>query len=175
MLVINVYNSTNRMGIQRTKLKRTVESVFHGEKIKHAQVNIILTDDAAIHDMNKQYLNHDYPTDVITFSLNEGEVEKMPIDAEIYISVETAAVQANDYGVSLLIELMRLAAHGALHLAGYDDETDEGRAKMHDLETCHIMLARHKPDSPKAERTKRRVAIHGTKAFDPFNHARKNR
>lgn len=57
---------------------------------------------------------------------------------EIYISAETAEKQANEYGVSLTNELMRLTAHGALHLCGYDDGTEADKEAMHKLENKYI-------------------------------------
>ncbi|MBK7986366.1 MAG: rRNA maturation RNase YbeY [Ignavibacteria bacterium] len=83
--------------------------------------------------MNRKFLQHDYPTDVITFPLEDN-----PLEGEIYISIDTAIEQARDYNVSVAQELMRLAAHGTLHLIGYDDSTDEERARMSELETLYI-------------------------------------
>jgi rRNA maturation RNase YbeY len=83
--------------------------------------------------LNKQYLQHDYATDVITFPLDE-----QPLYGEIYVSLETARRQANEYGVTVVNELCRLAVHGALHLLGYDDATLEDRAAMHKLESKFI-------------------------------------
>ena len=74
-------------------------------------------------------------TDVITFPIDE----EPPIYGEIYISIDTARRQAEEYGVSLRNELCRLAVHGALHLAGYDDATPKQREKMHNLENQYII------------------------------------
>jgi probable rRNA maturation factor len=98
-------------------------------------INLVVCDDTFIHALNKQYLAHDYPTDVITFVLDEK-----PLDAEIYISYETATVQAKDYRVSLAQEMCRLAVHGALHIAGHDDDNDEKRHEMHKLENHYLKL-----------------------------------
>jgi probable rRNA maturation factor len=56
----------------------------------------------------------------------------------VYISVEKAEEQAKDYGVSLMNEILRLVAHGVLHLVGYDDDTPEKRNEMHQLENLYI-------------------------------------
>jgi probable rRNA maturation factor len=58
---------------------------------------------------------------------------------EIYVSLETARRQANEYGVAVVNELARLAVHGALHLLGYDDASDEDRKTMHELENTYIV------------------------------------
>lgn len=134
---IIIHNDTAHKRLPFAKMKRVVERVLRGELKKRttrrARVSIVIVNDANIHAMNKQYLHHDYPTDIITFPLEEET-----IDGELYISVETAQRQAHEYGVSLTNELMRLAAHGALHLVGYDDASDEQRAAMKELEDRYI-------------------------------------
>jgi len=99
-------------------------------------ISVVICDDNFIHELNRTYLKHDYPTDVITFVLDE-----VPLEAEIYISSDTAAVQAAEYKVSLTQELARLAIHGVLHTAGYDDSTKQSRQKMHELENKYLKLA----------------------------------
>ena len=84
-------------------------------------------------ELNRQYLGHDYDTDVLSFSL-EDDI----IDGEVYISIPKAKEQAKDYGVSLENELLRLSAHGTLHLAGYDDNTKEAKEQMHNFENKYI-------------------------------------
>ena len=131
---INVFNASGEKFLPAKKLKRCVDNVLTGEGLPRATINIVITDDMEIRKLNKSYLNHDFVTDVITFPLNdEGD-----LDGEIYISVDTARRQATEYKVSLTNELMRLSAHGALHLSGYGDSTDGERAKMHELENKYI-------------------------------------
>ncbi len=135
---IYIFNDTEQQRIPRTKMRRVIENVLRGEKwrkkpIESATVNVILVDDVKIHAMNNEFLRHDYPTDIITFPLEED-----CIDGELYISLDTAAKQAEDYGVSLTNELMRLAAHGTLHLIGYDDATEAARKEMSRLEDYYI-------------------------------------
>ena len=95
---------------------------------------IILVDDATIKKMHKQWFNDGSATDVITFPV----VEEPPIEAEIYISIDTAKRNAERFGVTLTNELCRLAVHGALHIAGYDDATDELRTAMHHRENRYL-------------------------------------
>lgn len=79
--------------------------------------------------MNREFLGHDYDTDVITFPL-----EADPVEAEIYINVDQARLQAEQEQVGLYVELRRLAIHGALHLCGFDDATTEEKAEIGRLE-----------------------------------------
>jgi probable rRNA maturation factor len=135
---IHIFNDTEQQPIPRAKMRRVIENVLRGEQwrkkpIESATVSVILVDDAKIHVMNNEFLQHDYPTDIITFPLEED-----CIDGELYISLDTATKQAADYGVSLTNELMRLAAHGTLHLVGYDDATEAEREEMSRLEDYYI-------------------------------------
>jgi probable rRNA maturation factor len=132
---IRIFNTSALKKLPRKKITQAVENVLKGEKIREAQINVIFVSDEDIHEMNRNFLKHDYPTDVITFPLGEK-----PLEGEIYISADTAAVQAAEYKASLSAELMRLAAHGTLHLAGYDDATDEDRNRMHLLENRYICI-----------------------------------
>jgi probable rRNA maturation factor len=132
---IHIFNDTHRTPIPRKKMQHVIENVLRGEKAKEASVSVVIVDDARIHAMNKEFLQHDYPTDIITFPLDDDT-----IDGEMYISIDTAERQAEEYNVSLTNELMRLAAHGTLHLVGYDDASTEERAQMSLLEDKYITL-----------------------------------
>ncbi len=146
-LNINIYNSSSLKYLPKKKIKRVVENVLSGEGIENAEISLIFAGDDLIRDLNKKYLQHDYPTDVIAFALEEKEIEyefeieneiEKIIDGEIYIGVEVAKEQAEEYCVSLTNEIKRLAAHGTLHLAGYDDSTAELREQMRHLEDKYI-------------------------------------
>jgi len=128
-----IINDSTHTRIPKAKITQAVIHTLQGESVEAADICIILLNDDKIHEMNREFLQHDYPTDVITFPL-----EQTPLEGEIYISIDTAAEQAKEYKVSITKELMRLAVHGTLHLIGYDDSTDEERARMSDLETRYI-------------------------------------
>lgn len=114
-------------------IKRAVDFVSLNEIKKEGEITVVLCSDEFIHKLNIEYLNHDYTTDVITF-----EIEPQPLIAEIYISVDTAKMNAEYYNVSFRNEIIRLAIHGTLHLAGYDDCTDEEKKKMTELEDYYL-------------------------------------
>jgi probable rRNA maturation factor len=102
-------------------------------------LTIVLVDDATIHDLNRRFLDHDEPTDVITFALDGDDPAGdfvLPGDAvprqlgEIYISCERAAAQSAEWSSDPTREVRFLAIHGVLHLLGWDDATPEERARM---------------------------------------------
>lgn len=87
-----------------------------------AEISVAFVDDAAIAALNLEWLDRDGATDVISFGLG-----KAPLVADIYVSVDTARRNAEELGIELREELMRLVVHGVLHAAGYDHSEDEAR------------------------------------------------
>ncbi len=85
--------------------------------------------------MNREFLQHDYYTDVITFPL-----EEKPLEGEIYISVDRAREQAAEHNVGVYHEVRRLAIHGTLHLLGHDDATTQEREEMRSLENHFLAM-----------------------------------
>jgi len=135
---IQILNDSSCKFLPGKKVIKAVENVFCIEKKgMNIFLNIIYVSDKVILSINRKYLKHNRVTDVITFSLSE---ERNTIEGEIYISVDTAKRQAGEFKVSLRNELMRLAVHGALHLAGYDDFNEKKRNEMHKLENKYLEM-----------------------------------
>ncbi|MHB8905524.1 MAG: rRNA maturation RNase YbeY [Melioribacteraceae bacterium] len=111
--------------------KRTVHSIVKlitselNLYVKSLDFNFISSE--TIIEVNKNYLKHNYSTDIITFDYSD---EKNILDGEIFISVQDAVENSKKYGVSSDNELLRLIIHGILHLIGFDDTTDAKRKKM---------------------------------------------
>lgn len=116
----------------------TVEKVLYSamdkEKLKDTSFNLIIVDNKYIHELNKTYRNIDRETDVITFALEDEDSIVIGTDerilGDIYISLDKAKSQAEEYGHSLLRELSFLAVHGFYHLLGYDHMTEEDEKVM---------------------------------------------
>lgn len=98
-------------------------------------VGIILADHDFVHALNKDYLSHDYRTDVISFTYSE---DHEPLCGEVYIDIETAREQAIERGLSELAEVVRYGVHGLLHLVGHDDESTAQREAMRLLEDAYL-------------------------------------
>lgn len=104
-----------------------VQLVCTHTRRRQAAVSFVFLGDADIQNLNRDYLGHDYPTDVLTFPLGEeGDLE-----GEIYIGADVAVRQAHDHHVTTREEVVRLAIHGLLHLLGYDDQEPKEAADMH--------------------------------------------
>ena len=105
---------------ERTRLKRFIEQLFKKEGKKLGALNYIFCSDEKILQINQQYLDHNFYTDIITFELSP---KGLPIEAEAYISYERVKDNARNLGISTKDELKRVIFHGALHLCGYGDKT----------------------------------------------------
>ncbi len=112
---------------QRTRLKEFLESIFRREKKKLQSLNYIFCTDKELLAINRQYLNHDYYTDIISFELS-GKNE--PLEGDIYISVDRVKENALNLKEPLFKELHRVMFHGVLHFCGYLDKTKTQSGKM---------------------------------------------
>ena len=121
----------------RTRLKAFLSTLFQKEKIKLAELQYIFCSDDRLLEINKQFLNHDYYTDIITFNLSGAN---QPINVEIYISVDRVRENARDFNSSVQMELHRVIIHGALHLCGYKDKTRKDQAEMRKMEDKYLRL-----------------------------------
>lgn len=130
---INIYNESTNKRLPIKKVKEIINLVFSDYKVNDSTVNLVYCNDDYIQEINVEYLNHDYATDIITFTIDED-----PYLCEIYISTETAQNNADEYNVSLKNEILRLAAHGALHIVGYDDNNEQLRKDMRTKEDYYL-------------------------------------
>ena len=119
---------------RRTQLKQFIEFVFKREKTGLNSVNYIFCSDKRILEINRQFLQHDYYTDIITFELSESG----PVEAEVYISIDRVRDNAKNLGFSFKSELHRVIFHGVLHLCGYGDKDPEQEEKMRKMENLYI-------------------------------------
>src|SRR5262249_37561096 len=123
---------------------RTVaRTVLEGEGVGDAAVSLAFVDNATIHTLNKRYLNHDEPTDVLSFPLSEPGQKKL--QGELVIGAEVAKSQAEERGHDVAAELALYVIHGLIHLCGYDDKTPKHAAAMRRQER-HYLKALGLPD-----------------------------
>ncbi len=99
-------------------------------------LNYIFVSNEKILEINQQFLQHDYYTDIITFENSTGNT----ISGEMYISIDSVQTNAKDYHVDFYNELLRVMVHGILHLCGYDDKMKNEQQRMRALETKYMSL-----------------------------------
>jgi probable rRNA maturation factor len=126
----------------KTTIQSFVETIFKREKKKLAHINYVFCSDAYLLNINRDFLAHDYYTDIITFGLSEPD---QPVEAEIYISLDRVKDNANQLGISFKEEMLRVIFHGALHLCGYKDKKKSEVALMRQKENHYLStyLSKH--------------------------------
>ncbi len=135
-MAINFFNIDLWLNLSRRKnLKSFLNALFKAEGYKIGNISYIFCSDKYLIKLNKKFLNHNTLTDIITFALSEPGNE---VEAEIYISIERVKYNAKQFGVSYNNELHRVVFHGALHLCGYDDKTNDQKILMRSLEDKYL-------------------------------------
>ena len=132
MLTTEINNDQALLAVDEERLRQEVENVLLAGGIATAEVSVAIVDDPTIHRLNAQYLDHDYPTDVLSFLLERSGDR---LEGEVIASADTAIRNAQQYGWSPADELLLYVIHGSLHLIGYDDSTDELQDAMRSAET----------------------------------------
>jgi probable rRNA maturation factor len=142
----------------------------NGTAPKKPAFSALLTDDGEIHELNRDYRKKNKPTDVLAFAMHEGEFGHLAGSnlGDLAISVETAQRQCAEHELSLLDEITTLAAHGLLHLLGWDHNTDAEEAAMNQATEALVHIAMRASPAPKrAARPKNIVAKKATRTPKP--------
>lgn len=133
MSFVEIFNQTNEEIKELTDVKRVLDYAIKKEKLDSVEFNVIIVDNNYIHELNKTYRGIDRETDVITFALEDDSkvlnASSHRVLGDIYISLDKAKMQAQEYQHSFLREICFLAVHGFYHLLGYD-HMEESDAKI---------------------------------------------
>ena len=135
MLEIDIQDRQSALAIDETRLAEAIRKVALDHGFQVGEVGIVVVDDPTIHQINRDHLQHDYPTDVISFvfTAEDGELE-----GEIIVSTDTAMREANAGGWSPQDELLLYVIHGMLHLVGMDDVEPHLRKQMRAAEAKYL-------------------------------------
>ncbi len=115
-------------------LEKWITVTVSKEQAICGELNLIFTSDKYLLTINKEYLQHNYYTDIITFNYNEGNT----INGDIFISIDTVENNSRLYNVSFEEELHRVIIHGVLHLLAYDDKSAEEKEQMREKENEYL-------------------------------------
>ncbi len=113
-----------------TQFSDWISRVILSENKKEGDVNYIFCDDEYILEINKQYLDHDYYTDIISFDYSVGN----ELNGDIFVSIDRVKENATDFNATFDEELKRVIIHGILHYCGYKDKSEEDEALMRSKE-----------------------------------------
>ena len=134
MVRVQVINAHTGHRLRKRPIAGYVRRVLREEEIQQADLKIVCIGSRCSRGLNREYLGHDYVTDVISFPLERG----VHVEGEVYVNLDRARSQAREYGVSFRNEVARLAIHGTLHLAGYDDTGTMDARRMKKREEEHL-------------------------------------
>jgi probable rRNA maturation factor len=113
-----------------------LSSIVSSEGKDLGELTYVFCDDEYLHKMNVDYLNHDTLTDIITFDYCEGSI----VSGDVFVSVERVKENAIDFNIPFVDELLRVMAHGTLHLCGYKDKSEDDVVLMRSKEDEKIKL-----------------------------------
>lgn len=126
------FEDTNTIPLKRNKIKAWIKSCIEKRNGELKDLNYIFCNDDYILNINRQYLNHDYFTDIISFDYSEYdyETQKTLISGDLFISLDTVRSNSKLIGVEFEEELHRVIIHGVLHLLGFKDKTEQEEKEM---------------------------------------------
>jgi len=140
-LAIDISSSVRRLNVSRALVRNAAAATLRAERVKDAMLSITFVGRAAISGLNRRYLGHEGPTDVISFGL--GRVGRRgAVVGDIYICPEVARDNARRQGIRAGEELLRLVIHGTLHALGYDHPTGAARTTSRMWRKQERILAR---------------------------------
>ena len=135
--MINYFNQDISFKIEnQEEISSWILTTFKKENItKEIELSIIFCSDNALLEINKQFLNHDYYTDIITFPIEESD---NAFEAELYISITRVEENSKTLSIAFIEELKRVIIHGVLHLCGYKDKSTEEIEEMRAMENKYL-------------------------------------
>ena len=132
---VEIANQQSSLSIDKDRIDQLVHAVFADTHFSQVEISIAIVDDPTIHELNRKSLDHDYPTDVLSFCLEESADRLV---GEVVVSADTAISNSREYGWGAEEELLLYVAHGLLHLAGYRDKADDEIRDMRRAEAVYL-------------------------------------
>ena len=136
MIRILVFNAHPRYRRRRRRTQEAVRTVLRSEQCRQAELAVIFVNDRTMRALNTTYLNHRFPTDVLSFPLSPPSAPAL--EGEVYVNLDQARRQAPRFDATFRREIDRLVIHGTLHLLGYDDRSSRDRSRMTKAEERYL-------------------------------------
>jgi probable rRNA maturation factor len=138
MSKISIHVPSETAPIDRGAMRTVARAVLDGEGIPDYEISLAFVDDTTIHRLNKRYLDHDEPTDVLTFPYSSAGAKKL--EGELVLGLEVAQRQAAERKHDVQAELALYVIHGLLHLCGFDDHSADDVSQMRARERHYLSL-----------------------------------
>ena len=135
---ISIANLQELVPIDRGRMKEIVRAVLREEGVSEAEITLAFVDNPTIRQLNKRYLDHDEPTDVLSFPMSDPGSRRLT--GELVIGAEVAQAEAASRGHDVQAELALYLIHGLLHLCGYGDTSPAEAQEMRERERHYLRL-----------------------------------
>jgi len=150
MIEVQINNETE-FELPTESLRTVVQAITIDHGFSQGEISLAVIDDPSMHRLNRQHLQHDYPTDVLSFVFEAEDT----LEGEVIVSADTAKRVAIEYEWLAESELLLYFIHGTLHLVGHDDHEDDARQIMRDKESHYLKSIGIQPPQGHADRTLR--------------------
>ncbi|MDR3181673.1 MAG: rRNA maturation RNase YbeY [Planctomycetaceae bacterium] len=138
--LIEVLNEQDILEADTVRIRAVCEKILEDFHIRSGHLNVVLVDSDTIHRYNADFLQHDYPTDVISFPMEYRQSDGH-LEGEVLACSEVAQDRAKEFGWKPHEELLLYVVHGLLHLVGFDDKTEELQETMRQKEREYLSFA----------------------------------
>ena len=136
-LLLEILDEQDELVVDLEKVRAVCERILADGGIRSGKINVVLVESNTIQQYNRDFLQHDYPTDTISF-LTEDRRNEGHLEGEVLACTEVAKERAGEFGWADEEELLLYVVHGMLHLIGFDDATPEQRTVMQEKERSYL-------------------------------------
>ena len=136
-LLLEILDVQEELVVDLARVRTICEQVLDDGNVKSGKINVVLVDSDTIRQYNRDFLQHDYPTDVISFPAEDRRSEGY-LEGEVLACTEIANERAKEFGWTAEEELLLYIVHGMLHLTGYNDTNSEQQAAMQEKERTYL-------------------------------------
>jgi len=137
MFLLEILDEQDVFAVDLERVRTVCEAILADSKIRSGRMNVVLVDSDTIRQFNRDFLQHDYPTDTISFPIEDRRSEGY-LEGEVLVCTEIAKDRAGEFGWTAEEELLLYVVHGMLHLTGFDDATPEQQALMQEKEREYL-------------------------------------
>jgi probable rRNA maturation factor len=135
LFAVSLSNQQSQHAVNEQQLVDAARLVLQESAYRSATISLAVVDDPTIHELNRRFLEHDWPTDVLSFVLDERDGH---LEGEVILSADTAAAEAVEIGWPAAAEQLLYVIHGTLHLVGYRDKSAEDARAMRAAEVKYL-------------------------------------
>ena len=140
ILPIQIFNTSGiEIPITESDATFILEQIQIHQNCEYDNVELVYVDETEITRINREYLDHDYVTDIITFRLDDG-IDNSAIEGTIYCCAQRITEQSSEFNQATKVEFLRVMIHGLIHLVGYNDQTNEEKKEMTHLEDHFLKI-----------------------------------